>query len=123
MKYFCLSKMHKLPENAPHQWLSGNAQNWQTGGVRFKPRSRLSTYPFGVFRSFLRNSRNYGLRSLRKTYMEGNPPIFPGPTSGQLDSYLHPTYLMKTYIHSKKRKTKCFFSVRQKLAEIFSFNI
>ena len=27
----------------PHQWLSGNAQNWKTGGARFKPRSRLST--------------------------------------------------------------------------------
>ena len=27
----------------PHQWHSGNAQNWKTGGARFKSRSRLST--------------------------------------------------------------------------------
>ena len=27
----------------PHQWRSGNAQNWKTGDSRFKPRSRLST--------------------------------------------------------------------------------
>ena len=27
----------------PHQWHSGNTQNWKTGGARFKPRSRLST--------------------------------------------------------------------------------
>ena len=35
--------------------------------------------------SFLRNSRKYGLRSLRKTPpMEGPLPIGPGSTSGQL---------------------------------------
>ena len=27
----------------PHQWRGSNAQNWKTGGARFKPRSRLST--------------------------------------------------------------------------------
>ena len=27
----------------PHQWHSGNAQNWKTGGDRFKLQSRLST--------------------------------------------------------------------------------
>ena len=62
-----------------HQWLSGNAQNWKTGGARFKPRSSLSTQPFGVFRGFLRNSRKYGIGSLRKTPAEGTPPIGLGP--------------------------------------------
>ena len=34
---------YALPEVlAPHQRHSGNAQNWKTGGARFKPRSRLS---------------------------------------------------------------------------------
>ena len=33
----------------------------------FKPRSRLSTQPFGVFRGFLRNTHKYKLGSLRKT--------------------------------------------------------
>ena len=74
-----------------HQWRSGNAQKWKTGGVRFKPRSRLSTYPFGDFRSFLRSSRKYGLGCLRKTPTEGAPPVVPGPTSRQLDSNLHPS--------------------------------
>ena len=46
-------------------------QNWKTGGARFKPWSRLSTKPFGVFRGFLRNSRKYGLGSLRKISTEG----------------------------------------------------
>ena len=36
-------KETKLPWKGPHQWHSGNAQNWKTGGARFKPRSRLST--------------------------------------------------------------------------------
>ena len=36
----------------PHQWHSGKAQNWKTRGAGFKPRSRLSTQPFGVFRGF-----------------------------------------------------------------------
>ena len=63
----------------PHQWHSGNAQNRKTGGARFKPLSRLSTYPFGVFRGFLQKSRKYGLGSLRKTPTEGIPPIGLGP--------------------------------------------
>ena len=50
----------------PHQWHSGNAQNWKTGGAGFKLRSCLSTQPFGVFCSFLQNSRKYGLGSLGK---------------------------------------------------------
>ena len=43
--------------------------------------------------SFLWLSCKYGLGSLRKTSTEGIPPIVPGPTSGQLDSKLLPTYL------------------------------
>ena len=64
----------------PHQWHSGNAQNWKTGGAWFKPRSRLSTQPFGVFRGFLRNSLKYGLGSHRKTSTEGTPPTGLGPS-------------------------------------------
>ena len=30
-------------EHMPHQWHSGNAQNWKMGGAMFKPRSHLST--------------------------------------------------------------------------------
>ena len=101
-KNILLSALHSY---LPHQWHSCNAQNlgpnlcqWQSGNVRnlktrvarFKPRSRLS---FGVFRGFLRNSRKYGLISLRKTPTESSPPIVPGPTSGQLDSCLHPSIL------------------------------
>ena len=74
-----------------HQWRSGNSQNWKTGSARFKPRSRLSAHPFGVFRGFLRNSGKYGLGSLRKTPTEGTPPIGPGPTSGQLILNQQPT--------------------------------
>ena len=72
----------------PHQWRSGNAQSWKTGGTRFKPQSRLSTQPFGVFRGFLQNLRKCGLGSFRKIPMEGISPIVPGPTNGQLDSNL-----------------------------------
>ena len=42
-------------------------KNQQTGGARFIPRSRLSTYPFRVFSGFLRNSCKYELGSFRKT--------------------------------------------------------
>ena len=75
----------------PHQWRSGNAQNWKSGGTRFKPRLRLSILPFGVFRGFLRNSCEYGVGSFRKTPTEGTPPIGPGPTSGQLALTYNPT--------------------------------
>ena len=43
---------------------------------------------FGVIRGFLRNSRKYGLGSLRKTPTKDTPPMDPGPTSGQLASNL-----------------------------------
>ena len=66
------------------QWQSGNAQNWQIGGARFKPWSRLTTQPLGIFCDFLRNSRKYEVGSLRKTPTEGTPPKSPDPTSGQL---------------------------------------
>ena len=75
----------------PHQWRSGNAQNWNTGGARFNPQSRFLTYPFRVFHGFLRNLCKYGLGSLRKTPTEGTPNIVPDPTSRQLDSILQPT--------------------------------
>ena len=40
---------------------------------------------------FLRNSRKYGLGSVRKTPTEGTPPIDPGPIIGQLAFNLQPT--------------------------------
>ena len=67
------------------------AQSWQTECGRFNPRSCLSTYPFGVFGGFLRNSHKYGLGSLRKTPMAGTLPTGPGLTSGQLALTLQPT--------------------------------
>ena len=66
---------------SPLQWRSGNAQNQKTEGPKFKPRSRLSTQPFGAFCGFLRNQHKYRLESHRKTHTEGAPPIVPGPTS------------------------------------------
>ena len=72
------TQTHSLSHtNTPHQWHSGNAQNWKTGGARFKPRSRLSTWPFGVFRRFLRNPPKYGLGSLRKTPHGGQSTYSP----------------------------------------------
>ena len=41
-----------------------------------------------VFCSFLQNSHEYGLGSLRKTPVEDTPPIGPGPTCRQLASSL-----------------------------------
>ena len=61
-----------------------SARNWQTGSAMFNPRSRLSTQPFGVFRSYLRNSHKYIIGSLRKTSTEDTPPKGPGPTCGKL---------------------------------------
>ena len=58
------------------------SNNWLTGGAEFN--SRLSTQPFGVFRSFLQNSRKYGLGFLKKTTTEGIPPTGPGSTCWQL---------------------------------------
>ena len=62
---------------SPHQRWCGSSQNWQTGGTKSKPRSRLSTKPFGVFGVFLRNSRKYGLGALRKTPHGGHPTYWP----------------------------------------------
>ena len=69
--FFTYLKSKTIHPMLPNQWQSGNARKWKTGGVRFKPLSRLSTQPFGVLRGFLRNSRKYGLGSLRKTPTEG----------------------------------------------------
>ena len=66
------------PVLMPHQWQKGNAQNWKIEGAMFKSRSSLLTKPFGVFRSFLRNSHKYGLGFLRKTSTECAPPILLG---------------------------------------------
>ena len=32
-----LSEISNSCTKWPHQWHSGNAQNWKTGGARFKP--------------------------------------------------------------------------------------
>ena len=52
--------------------------------VGLNSQSRLSTKLFGVSHDFLRNSRNCGLESLRKTYIsitlqESIPPVVLGP--------------------------------------------
>ena len=36
----CISNLSP-EETMPHQWRRGSAQNWKTGGARFKPLSRL----------------------------------------------------------------------------------
>ena len=77
--------------HSPHQWLSGNAQNWKIGGARFKSLSQLSTQPFGVFQGFLRNSHKNGLGSIRKTPTEVTSPLDRGPISWQLAFNLQPT--------------------------------
>ena len=53
------------------------AQNREAKGAGFDSQSRLSTYPFGVFRGFLRNSRKYGLGFLRKTPHGGHSTYSP----------------------------------------------
>ena len=65
---FCLTPCRPISSRAVL------CSNWQTGGARFKPLSRLSTQTFGVFRAFLRNSSKYGLGSLRKTPHDGHSP-------------------------------------------------
>ena len=86
-------KIMRLQTSNQEHPISGQAvirSNWQTGGAWFKSRSRLSNQPFRVFRGFLRNSRKYGLGSLRKIPTEDNPPIVgPGSTSKKLP--LQPT--------------------------------
>ena len=55
------------------------AQNCQTGGARFKPLLCLSTWSFGIFRGFVRNSRKYGQGSLRKASHGGLSRYRPRP--------------------------------------------
>ena len=55
------------------------------------PRWDLSTLPFGIFRGFLRNSRKYGLGSIRKT-PGGHSPGSQNPTCGKLALYLQPNF-------------------------------
>ena len=64
-------------------------QSWQAGGARFNHRSYLSPQPFGDFRCFLRNSRKYGLESLRKTKNGGHSPYKPRSQKRIID--LNPT--------------------------------
>ena len=69
---------------------TGNAQNWkrEVPGSNPGPLVDLDVRSFPRFSPKL---HKYGLGSLRKTPTEGNPPIVPGPTSGQLDLYLYPS--------------------------------
>ena len=57
-----------------------------------------------MFRGFLRNSRKYGLGSLRKIPSEGIPPIIPDPTSGQLDLSLQQQQLSIHHFEEKPKK-------------------
>ena len=63
---FILANCGFLPHSLPHQWLSGNAQNWKTGGAKFKPWSRLSTQAFGVFLVFSETRVNTGQDPLER---------------------------------------------------------
>ena len=65
-------------------------QSWLSGGARFNHRSRLSTYQFGDFRGFPRNSRKYGIGPLIKTPTVGTPRTGPGFMKGQLALTLQP---------------------------------
>ena len=58
---------------------------------------RPSRQQFSVV--FLRNSRKYGLGSLRKTPTEGIPPTGPGLTCGQLALFLQSTPSLDYFIH------------------------
>ena len=88
LKFFLDANVLLLFRNSfmlgPHQWRSGNTQNWKTGGARFKPQSRLSIQPFGDLSGFLQNSRKQGLGSLRKAPMQDILPVCLGFTPEQL---------------------------------------
>ena len=74
----------------PHQWLSGfvlKTGRRKLPGLNISRACRLRM--FGVFLGFLRTSRKYTLRPLRKTPTEGTYPAGLSPRSGQLD--LKPT--------------------------------
>ena len=76
----------------PHQWRSGIAlkADRREGPCSIPCRAcRPNHTKFSV--GFLRNSRKYELRSLRKTPTEGTLPIGPSPRSGQLALHLQPT--------------------------------
>ena len=60
---------------------------WEVPGLII---GRLSTYLFGFFHGFLRNSRIYRLGFLRKTPKEGIHLVVPGPISGQMALILQP---------------------------------
>ena len=87
------------------------ARNWQTGGSRFNSRSPLSTQPFGVFRSFHRNSRKYGLGYLTKILTESTPTSGPGPTSGQLILILQLNQMFRLMQHLRGRVVSDLWSV------------
>ena len=85
---------------APHQWRSDSALKagrWEVPGSIPSRACRLSQLKFshGLFQ----NSGKYGLGSLRKTPTEGNLPIVPRPTNGQLDSYLHSSIHLSQYFN------------------------
>ena len=72
----------------PHQWLNSKLVD---GRCQVHSSVALVDVAIRSFPWFSPNSSKYELRSLRKTPTEGIPPIVPGPTSGQLDSYQQPT--------------------------------
>ena len=65
-------------------------KNWLTGGAGINHWSCLSILPFGVFHVFLRNSRKFGLESLRNTLTEATFSADPGLSCGQLALILQP---------------------------------
>ena len=82
LKLEMASKMMTPPPPAPSV-AQQQRSKLEDGRCQFKSPVALvdlACQPSGVFRGLLPNSRKYGLRSLRKSPMEGNPPIGLGPS-------------------------------------------
>ena len=77
----------------PHQWLGRREVPGSILGRACRP----SRSVFSMV--FFRNSRKYGLGSLRKTPMQGTPPIVPGPI-GLIPTSIHPTLFMLQSVHN-----------------------
>ena len=64
----------RLSTQVPPQWLSGSALELVDGRCQVQSSVALVDLAVRSFRGFLRNSRKYGIGSLRKTLTEGTLP-------------------------------------------------
>ena len=83
-----------LPRNWPHQRLSTYVLRREEEDGRCRVRSLVTLFDLAVRRFpcfFFRNSRKYGLGSLKNSLTEGIPPTGPCPRCGQLALSLQPT--------------------------------